>query len=369
MDFQYNITYREKDKGWQYIISYKINSTDKWKQKSKQGFKKKVDAKKAADKMLTELKEILLNDMLIESDLKDITLNDFYAIYKKDNELYQTIHSMHNMKAAVNAFSLLGNKRLKDIKSKDIQEIIDSLYRRGLKHTSVKTRYDYIKVLFNSAKKKYKILSNNVCEDVRLLNDKTEVDRTALTDSQVDDLLNALLVRPKDYRYYVIALLAVTGGFRIGEILGLTKSDFDFNEESISINKQFKLIADKTCGLGPLKSKNSNRVVPMPSSTMDILKSYIDSNVPATDGRIFDFGNNRSFQKVINRRFKVLGFDVCMHELRHTYATKLISSGVDFKTAAYLLGHDVEMTMNTYTHVNNDMINNARNIIKKNFDT
>ena len=45
---------------------------------------------------------------------------------------------------------------------------------------------------------------------------------------------------------------------------------------------------------------------------------------------------------------------------------KEISSGVDFKTAAYLLGHDVEMTMNTYTHVNNDMINNARNIIKKN---
>ena len=29
----YNITYRQKDKGWQYIISYKVNG--KWKQKSK----------------------------------------------------------------------------------------------------------------------------------------------------------------------------------------------------------------------------------------------------------------------------------------------------------------------------------------------
>ncbi|WML35385.1 Arm DNA-binding domain-containing protein [Clostridium sp. OS1-26] len=34
----YNITWRKKDKGWQCIISYK-DSTGKWKQKSKQGFK------------------------------------------------------------------------------------------------------------------------------------------------------------------------------------------------------------------------------------------------------------------------------------------------------------------------------------------
>lgn len=368
MDFQYNITYREKDKGWQYIISYKVTSIDKWKQKSKQGFKKKTDAKKAADKALTQLKEDVLNGVCIEGEFENISLIDFYEVYRIDNELYQTAHSMLNMKAAVDAFSLIGSKKLRDIKSRDIQEIVDSLYRRGLKHTSVKTRFDYIKVLFNSAKKKYKILSKSPCDDVRLLKDKTEIARNALTDLEVENLLNALLEKPKDYRYYVIALLAITGGFRIGEILGLTKADFDFDSESISINKQFKLIANNTCGLGPLKSKNSNRVVPMPSSTMEVLNSYIDSNTPAADGRIFNFGNNRSFQKVINNRFKVLGFNVCMHELRHTYATKLIASGVDFKTAAYLLGHDVEMTMNTYTHVNNDMINNARNIIKKNFD-
>lgn len=34
MDLQYNITYRQKDKGWQYIISYKVDS--KWRQKAKQ---------------------------------------------------------------------------------------------------------------------------------------------------------------------------------------------------------------------------------------------------------------------------------------------------------------------------------------------
>lgn len=42
MNLEYNITYRQKDKGWQFIISYKLDN--KWKQKSKQGFRTKSDA-------------------------------------------------------------------------------------------------------------------------------------------------------------------------------------------------------------------------------------------------------------------------------------------------------------------------------------
>ena len=41
--------------------------------------------------------------------------------------------------------------------------------------------------------------------------------------------------------------------------------------------------------------------------------------------------------------------------------------GIDFKTAAKLLGHDIDQTMKTYSHVNDDMIKNAKNIINKFF--
>jgi len=52
----YNITYRQKDKGWQFIISYKDNN-GKWKQRSKQGFKTKKDAKPEAESLLSNLKK------------------------------------------------------------------------------------------------------------------------------------------------------------------------------------------------------------------------------------------------------------------------------------------------------------------------
>lgn len=45
----------------------------------------------------------------------------------------------------------------------------------------------------------------------------------------------------------------------------------------------------------------------------------------------------------------------------------LISNGVDFKTAATLLGHDVEQTMKTYSHVTSDMLNRATILINNIF--
>ena len=40
------------------------------------------------------------------------------------------------------------------------------------------------------------------------------------------------------------------------------------------------------------------------------------------------------------------------HQLRHTYITRLIESGMDIKKVQYLAGHDdIRMTLNIYSHV------------------
>lgn len=40
---------------------------------------------------------------------------------------------------------------------------------------------------------------------------------------------------------------------------------------------------------------------------------------------------------------------------------------MDFKTTANILGHDVQQTIKTYAHVNNDMLTRAQNLIKNIF--
>ena len=67
--------------------------------------------------------------------------------------------------------------------------------------------------------------------------------------------------------------------------------------------------------------------------------------------------------KVFKKNCLKLNLQITVHDLRHTYATRLISNGVDYKTAAGLLGHDVKETMAIYSHINDDMLKKATDII------
>ena len=47
---------------------------------------------------------------------------------------------------------------------------------------------------------------------------------------------------------------------------------------------------------------------------------------------------------------------VRFHDLRHTFATMALSSGVDVKTLSSMLGHfSAGFTLDTYTHITNEM--------------
>ena len=52
------------------------------------------------------------------------------------------------------------------------------------------------------------------------------------------------------------------------------------------------------------------------------------------------------------------------HDLRHTFATHALTSGVDAKTLSGILGHtNASFTLDTYTHVTPDMQREASNIV------
>ena len=51
---------------------------------------------------------------------------------------------------------------------------------------------------------------------------------------------------------------------------------------------------------------------------------------------------------------------VRFHDLRHTFATMVLSSGVDVKTLSSMLGHySAGFTLDTYTHITNEMQRDA----------
>jgi integrase len=52
------------------------------------------------------------------------------------------------------------------------------------------------------------------------------------------------------------------------------------------------------------------------------------------------------------------------HDLRHTFATHALTSGVDAKTLSGILGHtNASFTLDTYTHVTTDMQKQAASVV------
>ena len=56
--------------------------------------------------------------------------------------------------------------------------------------------------------------------------------------------------------------------------------------------------------------------------------------------------------------------DMRFHDLRHTFATHALTSGVDAKTLSGILGHtNASFTLDTYTHVTTDMHIQAATVV------
>src|SRR5471030_3005629 len=118
---EYNVTYRQKDKGWRYIISYKTNG--KWKQKSKQGFKTKKDAKPLAEQMVLELKKGMQNsDHIFNKHYTTLLFNELADMFIEHSKLYKDRNTIDNYKYAKNRFKDIGDTQVKNIKRMHIQK-------------------------------------------------------------------------------------------------------------------------------------------------------------------------------------------------------------------------------------------------------
>ena len=154
---------------------------------------------------------------------------------------------------------------------------------------------------------------------------------------------------------------------RVGEVLGLTWDRIDFKNMKINVNRQWKKLSSDKWGLGTVKRKNSNRTVPMSNIVKTELLKYKDGSFTDIYNRVIVHADTANYTRTAHKTFKANGYDITMHNLRHTYATLLIGNGVDFKTAAKLLGHNVQMTIKTYSHVDDDMMKKATTVVNNIF--
>jgi excisionase family DNA binding protein len=183
-------------------------------------------------------------------------------------------------------------------------------------------------------------LEKNPCSGVKLPHAGIRIERTILTPAQVTDIAKKL-----DEPYATLVLFLAITGLRIGEAVGIKRSDFDGDVLRVR-RRIYEGKADTT------KTKKSARDLPIP----DALRSRLFS----ISGRewIFESGNGtpvnpgNALKRYVRPAVRSLGIKIGgWHDFRHTLATMLRKHGWSAKVRADILGHSsLQVTDGVYDH-------------------
>lgn len=152
----------------------------------------------------------------------------------------------------------------------------------------------------------------------------------------------ALFKAPAFLKHRVMLALIYSAGLRVQEACRLRLSDIDSGRMMIHI-RQSKGNKDRYVPLSPLVFKGIQRYTNA-YHPVDYLFNGARQGTPIT---------TEGIRWVVRESVRKCGFtkDICVHTLRHSYATHLLEFGMDIVSIKELLGHGrIETTM-IYLHV------------------
>jgi integrase/recombinase XerD len=181
-------------------------------------------------------------------------------------------------------------------------------------------------------------------------------------DSDLDKLLaNSSSNKPTDIRDDAIVELMYASGARISELAALSLADIDFVQGSIRLrgkgSKQ-RLVPLHELALGKLQRYLSQARPQLMRSLIRPRRACVSGDKLLNETALFLGKSGRplsadSIRVAFKARLRRLGLDTSLapHDLRHTFATNLLTCGADLRSVQELLGHASLSSTQIYTHL------------------
>lgn len=242
-------------------------------------------------------------------------------------------------------------------KSIQIQEYYNKLGKTK-SYSQIKKLHKLLKQFFIYAENEGYIIKNP-CNNITIPNkqSKTKSDNIEyFSEEEIEKLKTAF----ENNKFYNLILVALGTGLRQGELLALKWENVNLKDKYIEVKESVKKVyvfdSDGNKKLETIyqkpKSLSSIRKVDLPDKIIDILSNMNKNTVFVFED---ENGNPYSAKTLFGNWKKVLNDNNIpykkFHSLRHTYATMLLTKGVDLKTVQDLMGHsDITITQ-IYLHV------------------
>lgn len=217
-----------------------------------------------------------------------------------------------------------------------IHQLIKALYKHGIKYYGLEKNVPDIIGGFKSNNTKLKKCDFFTLDEYKLFR---------------SELKYIVWIAYFDVLYYC--------GLRKNEANALCWDDIDFRAKTINVNKN---LVTKIKGIpykiDSTKTLSSNRSIPMPEIVCSTLQSLFEysKGIHLFSTKWFVFGGSKPLSEtticnIKNKTCKAANLkQIRVHDFRHNCASLLINNGITL-VAKYLGHSDIEMTLNTYSHM------------------
>ena len=265
----------------------------------------------------------------------------------------------------------LGHKQISLINGHDIQRMYNRLKKNGRvnedadgSHALSDATVNHIHTMLHGAMKD--AVQANIIPRNPTAPKPNYKPKKILNEQELEAFMDIIRQDEVWYEFFYTELMT---GLRRGEICGLMWKDFDEKKGTLSVCRTLHSKEMGVFSLGATKTSKGNRTIILPQSIVELLRQRKKRAVSQ-----WIFPQPVSPELPMNpdsayRRLKVLlnqaGLpNIRFHDLRHTFATHALTSGVDAKTLSGILGHtNASFTLDTYTHVTPDMRQQASGIV------
>lgn len=237
----------------------------------------------------------------------------------------------------------LGKIPLKKLNGDILQGFVNNL---NLSASTVKNIFSILKSALSSAEDNGLIF--NIWNKVKVPKKDISIIKVLTVNEQ--KMLESVLLSPFDIGIWI----CLYTGLRIGEVCALKWTDINFETSALTVNGTQARTENGVEIISP-KSKSSKREIPMPAILINKLKEIsheceyvLSKNNRAVDVRTY----RRHFKKLLQKANLP---DIKYHALRHTFSTRALEVGMDYKTLSEILGHSsVGITLDLYAHSLNE---------------
>ena len=274
------------------------------------------------------------NDNPYDINLNDITLKEILDRFMENKKGAVEKSSLKSYRVWYNYLRPLYSKRMKDIRTFELQNFINSLSH--LSTGSLKLVKSFIRMLFKDAME-MDIISKDYSEYIKLPKYKKIIERKIFTEEEIALLWDNI----KIMEYADTILILIYTGMRINELLKLEKKNVNLENNTIIGGSKTDAGKNRIIPIHP-------KILPLIVKRMGNKTDYLIPNKKESGAYIYNNFRQNEFVKIM----KQLGMEHTVHDTRHTFATLISNVSNNETVITGIIGHtNINMTKK-YTHTN-----------------